>query len=353
MKTCTHCCLRSCVVGLLLVQSVSAQITIQKTDLQKIFTAHATIKFYNDTSTLVSVGNTGGPNVYNFSSLTFSDSSRSNTIYQSSEIPFLAARFDPSSLALGSSTQMIAGPIFLYTQDRLEQPAHVTIFDSLQHITYKVPHESVLQYPATYLTTWSDTGAGTAADTTFVNNVPTNVRTSLNSPVNYIIDGYGTLVVKGQSHQCLRVKSVDASTSTGKNFSYFTKDGILLAVATTKDQNDTGKVIVGSTTYMSGATMTSVPQLAAIPTAFSLSQNFPNPFNPATIISFSLYQQSRVRLTIIDLLGREVVTLVNNEERNAGDYTVTWNAASFSSGVYFYRLEAGIFEATKKLVLLK
>jgi hypothetical protein len=89
-----------------------------------------------------------------------------------------------------------------------------------------------------------------------------------------------------------------------------------------------------------------------IPTIFSLEQNYPNPANPSTNIPFSLPQQSRVRLAIFDLLGREVATLVN-EERNAGSYSVTWNASSFASGVYFYRLQAGEFVQTTKLVLLK
>jgi len=92
---------------------------------------------------------------------------------------------------------------------------------------------------------------------------------------------------------------------------------------------------------------------SGIPTVYGLNQNYPNPFNPTTNISFSLPEQSNVRLTIIDLLGREVATLVNNEQRSAGNYTVTWNASSFASGVYFYRLQAGNFVQTKKLVLLK
>jgi len=101
-------------------------------------------------------------------------------------------------------------------------------------------------------------------------------------------------------------------------------------------------------------TLTSVPiPLSGIPSKYALEQNYPNPFNPSTNISFSLPKQSNVRLSIIDLLGREVATLVDNEERSAGNYTVMWNASSFASGVYFYRLQAGDFVQTKKLVLLK
>ena len=90
-----------------------------------------------------------------------------------------------------------------------------------------------------------------------------------------------------------------------------------------------------------------------LPTKFALHQNYPNPFNPATKISFDLPQDSKVSLVVYDLLGREVTRLVNNEFKVAGRYTYDFNAASLSSGVYFYRLEAGKFSETKRMVLIK
>ncbi len=89
-----------------------------------------------------------------------------------------------------------------------------------------------------------------------------------------------------------------------------------------------------------------------LPTHFSLNQNYPNPFNPSTTISFTLPSRSFVTLKIFDLLGREVAIIVS-EEMSAGNYTRKWNAANMSSGIYFYRLQAGSFTETKKLVLLK
>ena len=93
-------------------------------------------------------------------------------------------------------------------------------------------------------------------------------------------------------------------------------------------------------------------QFGSIPATYSLAQNYPNPFNPTTVISFQLPVTSRTTLRIYDVLGREVVTLVD-EVRPAGTYTLRWDAAQNSSGIYFYRLQAGNFTATKKLVLLK
>jgi hypothetical protein len=84
----------------------------------------------------------------------------------------------------------------------------------------------------------------------------------------------------------------------------------------------------------------------------TLEQNFPNPFNPATRIWFSISERGLVSVKVFDVLGREVKTLVN-EVLPAGTHERTWDARSCSSGVYFYRLQAGSYSNTKKLVLLK
>ncbi|MFI5144278.1 MAG: T9SS type A sorting domain-containing protein [Ignavibacteria bacterium] len=89
-----------------------------------------------------------------------------------------------------------------------------------------------------------------------------------------------------------------------------------------------------------------------VPNVYSLSQNFPNPFNPATEIKFSIPGQSFVKLVVYDINGNEVATLVNNE-KPAGNYSVKFDATNFASGIYFYKLTAGSFESTKKMALVK
>ncbi|MCX6639141.1 MAG: C25 family cysteine peptidase [bacterium] len=91
---------------------------------------------------------------------------------------------------------------------------------------------------------------------------------------------------------------------------------------------------------------------AAIPEAYSLGQNYPNPFNPLTSISFSLPQAAHVNLTVFDIMGREVATLVNGM-REAGTHEVTFDASHLASGIYLYKLEAGDYSATNKMVLMK
>jgi pimeloyl-ACP methyl ester carboxylesterase len=94
---------------------------------------------------------------------------------------------------------------------------------------------------------------------------------------------------------------------------------------------------------------------SSLPKKFSLSQNYPNPFNPSTTIEYQIPNvgtQNFVSLRVYDILGREVATLVN-EQKPAGAYNVQWNAKDLTSGVYFYRLEAGSYNETKKLILLR
>jgi hypothetical protein len=89
-----------------------------------------------------------------------------------------------------------------------------------------------------------------------------------------------------------------------------------------------------------------------LPASYSLWQNYPNPFNPTTTISYQLPTQSHVTLKVFDVLGREVATLAN-DVKQPGEYVATWNAEKVPSGVYFYRLTAGNFIETKKMVLMK
>ncbi|MCF7806023.1 MAG: CHRD domain-containing protein [Candidatus Marinimicrobia bacterium] len=94
-----------------------------------------------------------------------------------------------------------------------------------------------------------------------------------------------------------------------------------------------------------------------LPDSYSLYENYPNPFNPVTTIKYSLPERSQVQITIYDVLGRRVVTLVNKVQE-PGQYSIKWNAkdrygGAVSTGVYFYRIHAGDYESIKKMVYLK
>jgi hypothetical protein len=85
---------------------------------------------------------------------------------------------------------------------------------------------------------------------------------------------------------------------------------------------------------------------------FYLSQNYPNPFNPTTSIGYGIPTNDLVTIKVFDLLGREITTLIE-EKQTKGDHSVSWNATSFTSGIYFCRLQSGKFTKTKKLLFMK
>ena len=100
-----------------------------------------------------------------------------------------------------------------------------------------------------------------------------------------------------------------------------------------------------------------------LPTEYSLSQNYPNPFNPSTTIKYQIPTHSgqvvgsgfslrNVTLKVYDILGREVTTLVNQQQK-PGSYEVLFNASNLTSGVYFYRLQSGSFNESRKMILLR
>jgi hypothetical protein len=122
------------------------------------------------------------------------------------------------------------------------------------------------------------------------------------------------------------------NTGTGISFdTVFTSTALLLVTITTSDIEES---------------------FNSIPKEYALAQNYPNPFNPSTKIEYSIPQLSNVVIKAFDILGNEIETLVN-EEKQVGTYEITWSAENLPSGVYFYRLQAGDFIETKKMVLLR
>jgi hypothetical protein len=113
-----------------------------------------------------------------------------------------------------------------------------------------------------------------------------------------------------------------------------------------------GYITIISQEFATEDNETTSPNETTVSTEFALEQNFPNPFNPATTISFSIPFSEFTTLKIFDILGNEIVTLVN-EEKQAGSYLVEFNASNLASGMYIYRLQAGSFTETKKMVLMK
>ena len=93
-------------------------------------------------------------------------------------------------------------------------------------------------------------------------------------------------------------------------------------------------------------------EVKEIPSEYTLKQNYPNPFNPSTSIKYGLPEAVHVRLSVFNILGQCVMTLVD-ERKNAGFYEVTIDASKLTSGIYFYRLQTGNFTSVQKMLLVK
>jgi hypothetical protein len=126
----------------------------------------------------------------------------------------------------------------------------------------------------------------------------------------------------------------------------------MLTLSKLNDDTSYDQAIYWTYTWIGDKTTVDVKDEGIVATSFSLAQNYPNPFNPTTQIKYSIPKSSFVSLIIFDVLGREVSTLVNQAQNN-GTYTVSFNAAAFSTGVYVYKLEAGDFTSIKKMLLIK
>jgi len=124
------------------------------------------------------------------------------------------------------------------------------------------------------------------------------------------------------------------------------------ATVNLKNASSDGK-IVGSTMWKFGTVLTSVGNDgSSLPNKFSLDQNYPNPFNPSTKIEYTLQIASHVTLKVYNVLGQVVATLVS-EKQDVGTHSATFEASQFTSGVYFYKINAGNYTATRKMMLIK
>jgi len=159
-----------------------------------------------------------------------------------------------------------------------------------------------------------------------ISNHPNSTQTE--SLTNWLKIGF--VKGSGNSNSPKQYSFVDQNPTGGNNFDYRLKQ---------VDNN-------GAYKY------SDVIDVKVVPAKYELFQNYPNPFNPATTIKYAVAKAEHVTLKVYDEIGRELLTLVN-ENKAAGQYNATFDGSKLTSGVYFYRMEAGSFSAVKKLLLLK
>ncbi len=177
----------------------------------------------------------------------------------------------------------------------------------------------------------------------------------LNIPEIHDDFGWGTMIAKKNLYYMMWVNTVTTSNShlayhaSQTDVVYITDNYIFLM----GDSLKYSKWYAGSTFYpFTWTDVTGIKKQESVPSYFSLYQNYPNPFNPTTIIRYQVPELTRVKLTVYDVLGKEINTLVN-EEKPAGIYEVEFNGTNLPSGPYLYRIEAGRYSDTKKFIFLK
>lgn len=348
------------ILPLFFAASLLAQnpITIQQSTLQSIFSAGNPIRIYasRDTLSTVNVGQRGGSNVYDFSSLTFS-LIKIDTFRQVSTIPHLASRFPGTALTLNISDNpsLKEHVLFLWDNNRIVTPGDYKDLSADSFlVTQSSPPELFLRFPISY----PDSSGETSRITRSFYSRGTLTRSEQHDiPIHSIVDGYGTLRLPGgESRPCLRIRWYEQPPNYHyKSFRYVTDNGMILSIDTQNDQPDEGVIeLDGPILLLRTSPLTAVSE-TTMPLPFSLSQNYPNPFNPATVISFTVPGVRTLRdvsLRVYNVLGQEVATLVAGKVE-AGHHQVQWRADGLPSGIYLYRLETGQRMETKKLVLVR
>ena len=328
-----------------------AQINITQSQFESIFIPGKTHLFTNSDSTLktVDIGKTGGPNIYDFTNIQLPPLDVSNNYYISS-LPKLISKFPLDAITIGVTPDSIENnPVFLFKQDSVFVLGQASVIPQLEFKHY-VPYQLLGLFPLSYGNTFSQTLA--FYDTTF--NSSGGIISNYSDTEHNIttIDGFGTLKIFGHQVECLRIK-LDHTNQGDKEFIYMTREGIFLDIMIPSTEADTGLVQVYGAMVLIASPLTGTKEnIINIPTEYSISQNFPNPFNPSTTITYQLPKDGIVTIKVFSVSGKEVSTLVN-QYKPAGRYTINFSNIGLSSGVYLYQIKVNDFISVKKMVLLK
>ena len=340
---------------------ISAQITITQSDLQAFATLGNNLAITLDSTTSsIDIGSTG------VSSWDFSGISKDMQFDVTSEDPSgtpFAGSFPAATVCLHGTTFVMGYSAESWSYAGINNAllnygagaqTEISGFQAtiVQHYQ---PAEQTVVVPLTMGTNWTqdyvETDSITALGFTTVNQYNTHIENT--------VDAYGTMTLPGGAAvQALRLKT-DVRQTSGSDYSrsisylFITNTGTQVSVdAADTTSPNTGVIPIEGITFIN-AGITGVQQADNnVPQNFLLEQNYPNPFNPTTQINYSIPSAQKVTLKVYDELGKEVATLVNNEQA-AGNYTVDFDASRFASGVYFYRIQAGNFMQMKKMILMK
>jgi hypothetical protein len=331
-----------------------AQITITSSDVLDMFAAGKTISSHEDTLiSSIDIGSPGGGNNWDFTML-------------KSHYTLTSEGVNPATTSY--INDFSGANICTYNLDYFEgELAEVwnysainTNWDNLgSAITINSQPGNVIQiknnpparetlFPFTY----NSSNSSNYTQTTEFNGT---VISSSNVSTTALVDAYGTMTLPGgASFDALRIRISETNgADVYLDYIFFSKSGAIVNIYTSNPNlPNSGTINIDGASYNGVPTISGVEQIGTSPINYDLGQNYPNPFNPTTNIEYSIPEQSIVDIRIYDILGNEIAVLVNKEQA-AGRYKADFNGINLTSGVYFYRLQAGGFVETKKMILLK
>ncbi|MCX6165539.1 MAG: M20/M25/M40 family metallo-hydrolase [Ignavibacteriae bacterium] len=202
---------------------------------------------------------------------------------------------------------------------------------------------------ATSLTGWVQTGWTTCFSGTYT--VPGTGWQYIDMQTPYWYNGTSNLLIEVcyDNSSYTSYSPVNATSNSGKTFGYYTDNTTGCTMTSGAVQSNRPNISL----YMTGPGPTGIGnQTTGIPKKFDMKQNYPNPFNPVTKIQYEVPKASYVTIKVYDILGREVATLVNTN-MEAGYFMYDFDASALSSGVYIYKMTAGTFEKTMRMMVVK
>jgi hypothetical protein len=339
-----------------------SQLTITSADFQKNLGAPIKTTNYtsSDTSGLRSVINASGANMtWNLAGRTFSASDTSTVTLLNKSTSGAPQQTNSafSSATLVNQQRTASKPLFTFWTYYSATTTALSYYGYVQDSAGVVlsnqtnsPSQRLQNFPTSYLTTWS-----WSSTVTVTNFGTSNVGVQFSEAGADLVDAYGTVTTPEGTFPCLRIRrkfSILLGFFSIVTYGYeFVDQNRLYARI---DADEVSSVPVPrSVGYYRQTTTTGVADVSSSPPPdFQLFPNYPNPFNPSTVIEFSLPHEELVTLKVYSELGQEVGVLVD-ERKQAGKHLVTFNGHGLPSGVYIYRLNAGNHTESKKLLFVK
>lgn len=347
------------------VLTAAAQITITSADATAMFASGKVSWTYDDSTTsALDIGSTGLSS-WDFRSLKVDFASTLTGVAPAST-PY-ASTFPGATHAFQTSQSMEGITLTMYQYFILSSTSVLdpglkggapSQFGDIVYTQTNTPAAVIYSLPSTFGSTWNtsyvETFGITAGGFPIVGPVVTSYAES------YHVDAYGPMTVPGgATYQALRIRYEERSPGLSVGYIFMAKEGAIITVmAGDTLSSSSGVIPVAGVSWIS-PTAVGVAAEQTAPADYALLQNFPNPFNPATEIRYvvagggtSGSGASPVRIEVYDLLGREVAVLVD-ESKTPGAYSVSFDAKGLSSGVYLYRLTAGNFGQTRRMLLVR